>query len=59
MWEYKIVILGFSAEDGIDDGEKSLNADGAKGWELVSLVQRRDDLAYSDCLAVMKRRKAN
>ena len=56
-WECKIVILGFSASDGIDRSEGCPNDEGSEGWELVSMVQRRDNCAVPDCLAVMKRRK--
>lgn len=57
-WEYKLIILPFSEQDGIDEGERWLNDEGANGWEFVSMAQRRDDRVVPDCVAVMKRRKS-
>jgi hypothetical protein len=56
-WEYKILVLPFSGEGGIEEGEQWLNAEGSEGWEVVAVVPKVGEHASLDCFAVLKRPK--
>lgn len=55
VWEYEFVLFSF---DDLDDAEKTLNAEGSQGWEVISLVPKmgKDD---SWTIALLKRPKVS
>jgi hypothetical protein len=43
-WEYWVEVLNFPSAQGLED---ALNEAGEKGWELVSVIQDKEDDAYT------------
>jgi hypothetical protein len=54
-WEYKFEVLGLSAESGIEHSQKSINTEGADGWEVIAVIPKLGKQPSLDCLALMKR----
>ncbi|MGA3043914.1 MAG: DUF4177 domain-containing protein [Bryobacteraceae bacterium] len=50
-WEYKIIVLPFSGDNSLEEGQKWLNEEGAEHWQLVSVVPKMGAKPSLDCLA--------
>jgi len=56
-WEYKIIVLPFSGDNGLEEAQAWLNEEGAEHWELVSVVPKIGAAPSLDCIAILKRVK--